>query len=56
MVGEERMKMKKKRIPVLERFETHMDHNTKKARNVPVYRMHLVEIDEKGNPVWGDQK
>jgi hypothetical protein len=39
--------MKTKRLPVLNRFEKHQG-----GKNVPVYRIETVEVDDKGQPVW----
>jgi len=38
---------KTKTLPLLERFETH-----KTGKRVPVYRLHKVKVDEKGQPDW----
>lgn len=41
-------KVKTKRVPYLDRIETHRDNNTKMAREVNVYRMRTIEVvDEK---------
>ena len=39
--------MKTRRLPVLNRYEQHAN-----GKEVPVYRLEQVEIDEKGNPIW----
>jgi len=41
------MTMKTKRLPVLNRIEKHQN-----GKNVSVYRMETVEVDDKGQPVW----
>lgn len=44
-------KLRIKRVPYLDRFELHMDDNTKQAQKRPIYRMRTLEVNENGNIV-----
>jgi hypothetical protein len=39
--------VKTKRLPVLNRIEKYSN-----GKNVPIYRLETVEVNEKGEPVW----
>lgn len=48
-------KLREKRVPYLYRIDIHKDHNRKMARDVNVYRMRTIKIDDNGNMVNEEQ-